>query len=387
MESLKDKNGGQRTICQHTLGRTILVSGASFAGLSTAYWMNKAGYKVTVIEIGNELKMGGTPVDVRGDTVDIVKRMGIFDQIKSNRLNLEMWEFKNADDITEGSMLLRKEGEPLPEDEFEIERNTLLNILFDTVKNDVEFIFNNSITALNETKDKIQAAFKNGPQRSFDLVFGCDGIHSAVRNIWFGHEKEYIHFLQQYFSITIVNKLLIRQNTAQIYNVPNKAVMLNAYNNKTDIILCFRSEEIPYDYRDEEQQRKIILDQFAGESWRTPELLEEVKISKTFYFDKLCQIKMPSWTKGRVALVGDAGYCASPAAGMGGSLAINGAAALADAFEKHNGNFELAFADYNKDFRPFIEEVQAEAVRVGLESLVPATEEAIRKRNKQPVAF
>ncbi|WP_217603717.1 FAD-dependent monooxygenase [Chitinophaga sp. GbtcB8] len=370
MEALKEKK--------------VLVSGAGFAGLSTAYWMNKLGYKVTVVEIANGLKMGGTPVNVEGNTINIVKHMGLFEQIRLNRLVMEMLEFKNADDVTEGAMTLKKEGEELPDDAYEIERNTLLNMLFDTVKNDVIFIFNNSITALNETKDHIEATFKDGSQQAFDLVFGCDGIHSAIRKIWFGNEAEYSHFLGQYFSITIVNKLLIKENTTQFYNVPDKAVMLNAYNNKTDIIFCFRSEkEIPYDYRDEEQQRKIILEQFAGQSWRTPALLEEVERSKTFYFDKLCQIKMPSWTKGRVALVGDAGYCASPAAGKGGSLAIDGAAALADAFHQNNGNFELAFLDYNKNFRPFIEEVQAKVVSVGLDILVPATEEAIRKRNTE----
>nr|WP_295921876.1 FAD-dependent monooxygenase [uncultured Dyadobacter sp.] len=368
--------------------KRILISGASFAGLSTAYWMKELGYKVTIVEIGSGLKMGGTPVDIRGDTIDIVKRMGIFDQIRSHRLNLETWEFKDANDVTEGVMSLRKDGEQLPENEFEIERNTLLGILFDTVKDDCEFIFNNSITAVSETANDIQVTFRDGTRRAFDLIVGCDGIHSIVRKLWFGHEEKYTHFLGQYFSITIVNKLLIKPNTAQMYNVPNKAVMLNAYNNKTDIILCFRSdEEIEYDYRNEEQQRAIILTRFAGESWRTAELLEEVKNSRTFYFDKLCQIKMRSWTKGRVALVGDAGYCASPAAGMGGSLAIQGAAALADAFQRHAGNFELAFQNYNQDFRPFIEEVQAEAVRVGLESLVPETEEAIRQRNTQAQSF
>jgi len=364
--------------------KKVLVSGASFAGLSTAYWMNKLGYKVTVVEIAKELRRGGTPVDIRENTIDIVKRMGIFEQIKSNRLNMETMEFKNADDVTERFALLKKEGEDITDDECEIERDILLDILFDTVKNDVEFIFNTSITALNETEGHMEVTLKNGSQHAFDLVFGCDGIHSAVRKIWFGHETEYTHFLEQYFSITIVNKLLIRQNTSQLFNVPGKAIMLNAYNNKTDIVLCFFSEqEIPYDYRDEEQQRKIILEQFAGQSWRTAALLEEVQHTKAFYFDKLCQIRMPSWTKGRVALVGDAGYCASPAAGMGGSLAINGAAALADAMQKHNGNFELAFQDYNKNLRPFIEEVQANAVKFGLEMLVPRTEEAIRKRNTQ----
>ena len=363
-------------------GKKVLISGASFAGLSTAYWLNKMGCDVTVVEISADLKRGGTPVNIRGNTVDIVKRMGIFEQIISNRLHLELCEFKNADDVTEGSMVLRKEGEPFPDDDVEIERDVLLDIIFNTIKKDVTFIFGNSITAINETTNDIQVTFKNGQQRSFDLLFGCDGIHSAVRKIWFGNEAAYTHFLGQYFSITIINKLLIRENTAQFYNVPDKGIMLNAYNNKTDIIFCFRSdEEIPYDYRNEEQQRKIISAQFQGQSWRTPELLAEVMNSKTFYFDKLCQIKMPSWTKGKVALVGDAAYCASPAAGMGGSLAIDGAAALADALQKHEGDIESAFKYYNESFRPFIEAIQDEAVRNGLASFVPRTEEAIRRRN------
>ena len=170
----------------------------------------------------------------------------------------------------------------------------------------------------------------------------------------------------------------------QAYNVPGKGIMLNAYKNKTDIIFCFLSEkDISYDYRDPAQQRNIVLEQFAGESWRTVELLEEIKKSGNFYFDKFCQIKMPSWTKGRVALVGDAGYCASPAAGMGASLSIEGAAALADALQKHDGNFELAFEDYNRNLRAYIEEVQATAEKNVKENFIPRTEEAIRERNAQ----
>jgi 2-polyprenyl-6-methoxyphenol hydroxylase-like FAD-dependent oxidoreductase len=108
-----------------------------------------------------------------------------------------------------------------------------------------------------------------------------------------------------------------------------------------------------------------------------------VNACNDFYFDKLCQIKMPSWTKGRVALVGDAAYCASPAAGMGGSLAIVGAAALADAFQNHPGDFEAAFQDYNNSLRPFIEKVQADAIEFGLETFAPRSEEAIRARNER----
>ncbi|WP_437644054.1 FAD-dependent monooxygenase [Sorangium sp. So ce362] len=363
-------------------GKKVLVSGASFAGLSTAHWLRRLGYAVTVVELAPGLRWGGTAVDIKGNTVDIVRRMGLLEPIRANRSSLKRWDFKNERDVTERSLVLRGEGEPARDDEFEIERDVLLSLLFDTVKGDIEIVFDASIRALREVSGGMEATLTKGSARKFDLVLGCDGIHSAVRKLWFGNEARYTHFLGCYFSITIADKLLIERDTAQMYNVPGKAVMLNAYKNKTDIILCFASEqEVPYDHRDPDQQRRIIREQFTGQGWRTPELLEEVMSSKSFYFDKLCQIRMPSWTKGRVALVGDAGYCASPAAGMGGSLAIDGAAALADALRDRDGDFERAFRDYDQAFRPFIDEVQAEAVRVGLEALVPMTEEAIRARN------
>jgi len=127
---------------QSSNNKKVLVSGASFAGLSTAWWMNQLGYQVTVVEVANELKKSGTPVNIRENTVDIVKRMGLFEQIKAKRLNLELWEFKNANDVTESSMLLRQEGEPLPDDDFEIERDVLLNMMFDLVKMMLNSFFN-----------------------------------------------------------------------------------------------------------------------------------------------------------------------------------------------------------------------------------------------------
>src|SRR5262249_48893467 len=158
---------------------------------------------------------------------------------------------------------------------------------------------------------------------------------------------------------TVLDKLLLPQNTSQIYTEPGKYMQLSAYNNKTDIILIFSAEkEISYDYRDVEQKRNILRQQFYGAGWRARELLEAVRQAEDFYFGGLYQIKMPSWTQGRVALVGDAGYCASPAAGRGGSLAIDGATALADAFKKCGGKFDAAFQEYNASFRPFVEQIQ-----------------------------
>lgn len=193
--------------------KQVLVSGASMAGLSAAYWMNKIGYKVTVVEMTNQIRTGGSAVDIKGPASDAAKRMGIFEQMQADRLYLEMIAFKNADDVTESSVSLTKNGGVAlpPDDDLEIERDKFVAILFDRLKNKVEFIFNNRITALNETKDHMEVTFKDGSSGTYDLVLGCDGLHSGVRKIWFGHESEYTHFLDAYFSATIVNKLLVKQ--------------------------------------------------------------------------------------------------------------------------------------------------------------------------------
>lgn len=366
--------------------KTVIFATFAAVAMSSSVTASKPRSKnssvAAVVELASAVREGGTAVDIKGNTVDIVRRMGLLDQVRSQRLSLKRWDMKDASDATVRSMVLRKEGEPASEEEFEIERTTLIQMLLETVKGRVELVFGDTITGLAESGDQVAVTFAHGSPRSFELLLGCDGVNSAVRKLCFGDEAEYVHFLGQYFSITIVDKLLIERDTAQMYNEPCRAVMLNAYKDKTDIILAFAcDEELAYDYRDRGQQRRIIAEQFSGRGWRTAELLAEVQTANNFYFDKLCQVRMPSWTKGRVALVGDAAYCASPAAGMGGSLAIDGAAALADAMREHQGDLALAFRDYNERFRPFIESVQAEAVRVGLEVLVPKTEAAIRARN------
>ena len=362
---------------------TVLISGASFAGLSTAWWMNRLGYSVTVVEVAQSMRKGGTPVDIREGVIDVVRRMGLLDQIKACGLPPRSTEFLDAN----GTPLARRPPRYLDHaaDEnagWEIERDTLLDLLFDQVKDDVKFHFGDSITGVEETSAELTVTFASGTQHSFSLLLGCDGTHSAVRRLCFGEESWFSLFLQNYFSLTIVNKLLIQENTSQMFNVPGKTVMLNAYNGKTDIAFCFSTaEEIAYDWRDRTQQKQMILDHFTGEGWKVPELLDEIGRCDNFYFDKLCQIRMRSWSNGRVALVGDAGYCPSPAAGMGGSMAILGAAALADAFQKHPSDYQKAFEEYDRSLRPVVEEIQTAAIEFGLRMFAPTSEEAIRERN------
>jgi len=359
---------------------SVLISGASFAGLSAAWWMDKLGYSVTVVEIAKGLRKGGTPVNIRDGVIDVVRRMNLLERIKSESLPPRPMTFLDA----HGSPLplALAQGQEEPEEEYEIERDALLDMLFGEVRDRAEFLFADGISGLEESADEVVVTFASGRQRSFSIVLGCDGTHSAVRRMCFGEESSFLVFLRCYFSLTIVHKLLIDEDTSQMLNIAGKAVMLNAYNGKTDIAFCFSAEkEIDYDRRNTEEQKRLIRENFEDGGWRTRELLDEMSCCEDFYFDKLCQVRMRSWTKGRVALVGDAGYCPSPAAGMGGSVAILGAAALADALGKHPDDLGAAFQVYDESFRPTVEAIQTQAVEFGLEMFLPRSEEAIEERN------
>ncbi|MDN4640795.1 FAD-dependent monooxygenase [Agreia sp. PsM10] len=359
-----------------------LVSGAGFAGLTTAFWMHRLGYQVTIVERGVGLKRGGTPVDIKDETVGIAERMGILDAIREKSLPPRATEFTNIDGGTD----VRLEPEPAeagdPVDEYEIPRDALLDILFGAVEGKVEMRFNDSITELTDIPGGVRASFRQGPESDFDVVFGCDGNHSNVRKLRFGNEADFSHFLHNYFTVAIVAETLIPEDTTRILSIPGRTLMLNSYEDKTDISFLFHSDEkIAYDYRDQQQQKDIVRGSFAGAGPQFLAFLEKGLSADNFYFDELSQTKMPHWSDGRVALVGDAGYCASPAAGMGGSLAIIGATALYDAFETANGDIDAAFAEYEKTLRPIVEQIQAMAVNFGLTTFFPETEEAIRARN------
>lgn len=268
----------------------VLVCGASFAGLTSAYWMKELGYEVTVVEMGSHLKQGGTPVDIKNETVEIIKRMGLFEKLKAHRIGPEKWEFKNAADVSEHTVLL---GE-LPENEFEIERNVLLNMLFDLVKHTVSFIFNNTITALDEKDDGVNVRFKDGTEGRFQFVLGCDGVHSAVRKIWFGEESKYVHPVGPYFCIAIAERLLIEEGAYQLYAEPDKSLSMYAYNNKTDVIFIFKPQKkISYDFRNQDQIKEIVNTQIQGMAWRSSELKEELLNSNTFYFDQFWRLSAP----------------------------------------------------------------------------------------------
>jgi 2-polyprenyl-6-methoxyphenol hydroxylase-like FAD-dependent oxidoreductase len=366
-------------------GAAVLVSGASFAGLATAFWMNRLGYRVTVVEVAGGLRRGGTPVDIEGETIGVLARMGMLDAVRSKALPPRGFEFKEADESTIGVLEGHPDPNDAPSEKYEIHRNDLLDILFAPVEGAAEMLFGRSITQVEDEPDGIMVTFSDGSRRGYALMFGCDGNRSNTRRLTFGDTEDFSYFMGGYFFIKVVpTASLLPANMSQIFSVAGRTALLNGYDNQTDIAFAFRAErEIDYDYRDRAQQRRLVHEHFDGLGWKVPAMLDHVDADGEFYFDKLNQIRMPVWSKGRVALVGDAGYCVSPVAGMGGSMAIIGAARLADALQRHGDDYETAFREYHNELRPFVHEVQEKALNFGMALMFPSDDAEIAERDRK----
>jgi 2-polyprenyl-6-methoxyphenol hydroxylase-like FAD-dependent oxidoreductase len=366
-------------------GSAVLVSGASFAGLATAFWLNRLGYRVTVVEIASGLRRGGTPVDIEGETIGVLKRMGMFAAVRAKALPPRAFAFKDAQNHTLGSFGLKMGAEEPSRTRFEIHRDDLLDILFSGVDGSVEPLFGRSIKQLEDEPDGVTVTLDDGTRRNFALVFGCDGNRSNIRKLVFGDEQKFTYFMGGYVYLKVVPVTgILPPNVSEVFSVPGRTAMLNGYDDRTDIGLAFRAEgEIHYDYRNRALQRAMIYDHFDGLGWKVPTALKHVGTDDDFYFDKINQIRMPSWSKGRVVLVGDAGYCVSPVAGMGGSMAIIGAGRIAEALERHGVDYVAAFQDYYDKLHAFVEEVQERAANDGMATIFPADNAEMTERDRK----
>ncbi|MFJ4652171.1 FAD-dependent monooxygenase [Nocardia sp. NPDC088792] len=224
--------------------------------------------------------------------------------------------------------------------------------------------------------------FERGAPRTFDLVIGADGAHSHTRTLAFGPESRFAKHMGYYISIYTIPNFLGLDRWELDYNTPGK--IAGAYsareNTEAKAVFAWASDPIDYDYRDLPQQKKILAETYGGQGWEVPNLLAHLDDSPDFYFDAMVQIHMDTWSTGRVALVGDAGYCASPLSGQGADLSLVGAYILAGELGAAAGDHAVAFAAYERQLRPMVDACQQFAEGTGA-WYAPASKAMIRFRN------
>jgi 2-polyprenyl-6-methoxyphenol hydroxylase-like FAD-dependent oxidoreductase len=343
---------------------TALISGAGIAGPALAFWLNKSGYRVTIVELSDGIRPGGQTVDLRGAGGDVVERMGLIDQMRGRSLDQRGVAWIRADGSRRADMPVTAFNGNGLVSKLEILRGDLADVLYQATRDRTEYRFNTRIEELSQTDEAVQATLSDGTSVSADLVVGCDGPHSAVRRLVFGQEEQFVKPLGGYNAWFSAPDKVGLDGWYLMYQAPG----LNASMRPShDPAMCkaglaFRSEPVAYDRRDADEQRALLAHHFAGAGWQCDALLSAAAEADDFYFDAFVQVHMPTISQGRVTLAGDAGYCASPLSGMGTSLALVGGYVLAGELGAADSldaqHIKAALHRYEAVMRPYIDRCQ-----------------------------
>ena len=356
--------------------RSVLISGASVAGPALAYWLHHYGYDVTVVERAPELREGGQNVDVRGAGREVMRRMGVEDAIRAASTGEVGLQFVDAagGTIAEFPAYVSESGGATAE--LEILRGDLARLLVERTQDDVTYGFGNHITALDEHDDRVDVTFAHGPARSYDLVVAADGIRSSTRTLLVGDEPE-VKPLGLYTAWLTIPRIDADTAWWRWFNAPGgRSAHLRPDNvGTTRASLTFMSQPRDYERLDTDALTAVLRRRFAGVGWEVPRILDALDDADV-YFESIGQVRAPRWSRGRVALLGDAAYCASPVSGMGTSLALTGAYVLAGELARH-ADHTAAFAAYERLMRPYVKQAQ---------QLPPGTPRLANPRTKAGVA-
>ncbi|MFJ4649993.1 FAD-dependent monooxygenase [Nocardia sp. NPDC088792] len=357
--------------------RSILISGAGIGGPSLAYWLGQLGYHVTVVEQAAGLRTGGAAaVDFRGEQVALLERMGVLADIRAQQTGMGDQLVVDADGRT-----LTRFPSALFSGEVEIDRGDLSRILYEHSGNHAEYLFGDRITALDQHDNGVDVTFARGAARTFDLVIGADGLHSAVRRLAFGDESRFRSDLGYYVAAFSMPNTFGLDHAGLIHNEPSRYLSISSGRDSSRAMIGFVFAAPPqeYDRRDVDAQKRIVTAHFASVGWKAPALLAAMRDAEDLYFDSLSQIRLDHWSTGRVALLGDAAWCAGPG-GNGTGHAMLGAYTLAGELAKADGDHRLAYTRYEQIMRPTVEKSQKFAANAG-RFLAPATQWQIRRRN------
>jgi 2-polyprenyl-6-methoxyphenol hydroxylase-like FAD-dependent oxidoreductase len=360
--------------------RTVLISGAGVAGPTLAYWLARHGYRPTVVERGAGLRSSGSPVDVRGPAVDVAERMGVMQRLREAATHVTAMSFVNRTGRRVGRVNSRALQQATGSREVEVTRTDLAQILYEAGRDSAEYLFDDTVTALSQDDDGVDVTFEKAPPRRFDLAIGADGLHSATRRLAFGPESEFVRHMGVYVATTPLDGPAERDQDVVMYNAPGRMVAIHPVRGRAMAAFIFRSPAVEgFNHRDIEQHKRMVVDAYADDGWRLPELLDRVRATEDLWLDSVSRVRMDRWATGRVALVGDAASCVS-LFGDGSTLAMAGAYTLARELAAAPADPESAFARYEAEHRALVDPRQG-AVAVAAALLVPATRTGIAARN------
>lgn len=356
----------------------ILISGGGIAGNALAFWLTKLGHDITIVERFPSLRATGLQVDLRGHGIEVMRRMGLEEDFRSKSAPEQGLQVVDSSGKQWGYFPANRSGKGLQgfTTDFEIMRGDLCRLLFDATENRAKYIFGTSIESFKEKGDCIEVRFMDGKTDRFDLLVGADGQGSRTRKMMLGSDTAdaFYPFKDVYVAYFTITRPMKDGDDyiATSYMAPgNRVVFLRRHSPHAiqAYLMCkTKSERFKKARRgDSREEKEAFAEIFRGAGWQTGEILKCLDGADDFYCERMGVVKLPSWSNGRVTLVGDAAYCPSANTGMGTSSAMVGAYILAGEIGRHCGpsdtegkedGLATALKAYEEKFRPFMDQVQ-----------------------------
>lgn len=345
----------------------ILIVGAGVAGHTLAHWLRRSGHEPTLVERAPQPRRGGYLIDFWGAGYRVAERMGIVPRLEELGCRLEEMRDVSKAGRTIARFDPRRAVDSVEGRYISIARSDLARAIFESLGDGVETIFGDSVRSLEDDGGRVHVDFAHGGAREFDLVIGADGAHSLTRRLVFGADEQFERFLGITVAAFDVTGYRPREENIVVTHaeVGMQALRLATREDATMFLFTFRSDEqLPHD--DARAQQEMLRRRMHGVGWEVPEMISRMKETRTFYMDRVSQVRMPTWSRGRVALIGDAAAAPSLLAGQGSALAMIEAYTLATELDRAEGDHLAAFAAYEKRLADFVRSKQDAALRLSM---------------------
>ncbi|MGW2822676.1 FAD-dependent monooxygenase [Streptomyces sp. NPDC001443] len=362
----------------------VLIAGGGIAGQALAFWLSRGGHRVTVVERFPALRAAGAQVDLRGQGIEAVKRMGLLDAVRGRLVDEAGVAFIDARGKAKATIMANTSGKGRQTltSEYEIMRGDLVRILHDATRDDTAYVFGKSMDGFEQDAHKVVAHFSDGSSGEFDLLVGADGQGSRIRRALLPEGLDPYWRVGIHMAYWFVPRIASDSTIRDTYMIPGGRQIMRRSHNPTEtqayFVLREESEEASAVHRAPvERQQEFWASRFRDAGWQTERFIEGMRTSPFFYSQEIVQVRTDTWSEGRVVLAGDAAHCASPYSGMGISGGLVGAHVLAGEINRHPDDLPTALANYDRMLRPFIEEIQGEVNPRLLHLGMPMTQRAI----------